>query len=348
MDTHGRVVINDGVETKSFFAIPVDSLPLDTILDFALFKVVAPEDMPAFQSCGKLYWRPGEVPAPFLYQREHLPFTDQAREELRAIGVTTLLVDDADAYAYNDHLYRNLLSILGHPSALSPTGAFVLYHAACGLMHALFVGAPVAEPIRQCEAFVHHAVEFIIGTPRPLPMFAAMMPTAYESSSHSVNVFAFSLCLAQHLRLPPDLLKRLGLGALLHDIGLSRVSSEALAWRGRLNGPVLREVQSHAMHGVDILREWGVSDDVVLDIVHHHHERLDGSGYPDQLGAAQMDISTRIVAVTDRFDTVTTSRPGRQAATSFNAFRHMRYEMATQLSQEIVTAFIHVAGTSPR
>jgi HD-GYP domain-containing protein (c-di-GMP phosphodiesterase class II) len=127
---------------------------------------------------------------------------------------------------------------------------------------------------------------------------------------HSLNCAILSLAMGDSLRLPPHRLIELGIGALLHDIGMLKLP-EALYLNPRQLGP--REwqmIKAHPMLSYRILKGFSVSDTIALT-AYEHHERLDGTGYPRALAGEKITLYSRILAVADSYESMTTKRPFR-------------------------------------
>jgi len=134
------------------------------------------------------------------------------------------------------------------------------------------------------------------------------------TAGHQYRVAKLSEKIAQKFNFTPKKRQLIYLGALIHDIGKIQVPQEILSFPGELT-PLQREfVQVHPKAGGAIIKSIGF-DHIVTDIVIHHHERLDGSGYPHGLSANDIPLTTRIVAVADVFEAMTSHRPYRPEKT---------------------------------
>jgi diguanylate cyclase (GGDEF)-like protein len=130
---------------------------------------------------------------------------------------------------------------------------------------------------------------------------------------HSEQVAELSGTLAQVLALPPDIVLRCRLGGWLHDIGKVAIPDRILAKRGPLDEAEWLVMRAHAEIGEQIIRRIGAVSSAA-GAVRHHHERLDGSGYPDGLAGDAIPIEARVVAVSDAYSAITSDRvyaPGR-------------------------------------
>jgi len=137
-----------------------------------------------------------------------------------------------------------------------------------------------------------------------------------DTVNHCLRVAQLSTRIGRVLRLNPDPLEDLKVGSLCHDVGKGAIPPAILNKPGRLLPAERDAVEEHAVAGVRILSAVVPSPTPpVFDIVRHHHERLDGSGYPDQLCGEQISLPVRIVALADVYDALVSQRPYRRALT---------------------------------
>ena len=141
-------------------------------------------------------------------------------------------------------------------------------------------------------------------------VLAALEQKRPEVAAHSRRVAAYSVRLATQFGLADEVIETIRLGALLHDVGKLLTPSRILEKPGRPNAREWQELRIHPELGCEICHRSGFDDDV-LAIVLHHHERCDGSGYPDRLASPAIPYTVRIVSVMDTFDALTSSRDYR-------------------------------------
>jgi len=128
------------------------------------------------------------------------------------------------------------------------------------------------------------------------------------TAEHSARVRRYALWLADEFGLPGARRRQLSLAALLHDVGKICLPASLLNKPGRLSADEYQRVQLHAVTGEWILRSF-LPQGEALDAVRWHHERPDGSGYPDGLVGRAIPLAARLLAVSDAFDAMTSSRP---------------------------------------
>lgn len=134
-----------------------------------------------------------------------------------------------------------------------------------------------------------------------------------STAAHSWRVVLYARALAERVGVEPDAVERLTRAAALHDLGKIDVPEDILRKPGPLTAPERAIMQTHALAGYQRLRDMQVTCRVALDLVRHHHERWDGSGYPDRLAGEAIAIPARVFGVIDTFDAMTSVRPYRAA-----------------------------------
>lgn len=125
---------------------------------------------------------------------------------------------------------------------------------------------------------------------------------------HSVAVCALMVCIARHKGMPSDQVRDLGMAGLLHDIGKIRVADEILKKPGKLTDEEYKSAQCHAQFGFDLLKEVPDIPETALDVCLHHHEKIDGTGYPFGLAGDAISYAARLGAVCDVYDALTSNR----------------------------------------
>ncbi|EMR07153.1 Cyclic di-GMP phosphodiesterase response regulator RpfG [Bhargavaea cecembensis DSE10] len=161
--------------------------------------------------------------------------------------------------------------------------------------------------------------------------------------NHSMNVAKYALLIAEQMELSKEECDIIRQGALLHDIGKIGVPEQILLKKGRLTDEEYEIIQSHPTIGYDMIKHVGeFSQNGVLDIVLHHHERFDGKGYPKRLKGHEIPLFARIVAVADTYDAMTSKRVYRDALDQNTALNEIRKGKGTQFDPEIADVFDEV------
>ncbi len=130
---------------------------------------------------------------------------------------------------------------------------------------------------------------------------------------------------------------------MLHDLGKIAVPDRVLLKRGTLSRREFDLIKLHPAAGAEILRPLG-SFSAPEPVVLHHHERFDGTGYPNGLRAGSIPLAARIVAVADAFDAMTTDRPYRAGLPVAEALQRLRDGRASQWDPDAIDAFLSIFG----
>lgn len=157
---------------------------------------------------------------------------------------------------------------------------------------------------------------------------------------HTVNVAVLSVLLGMDQGLPEEDLENLAIGALFHDIGYNSVSKSILNKPGPLTKKEMEEVRKHANEGYQHLKDDVDINSHIRMIVLQHHEWMDGSGYPHGLTSTNIHPLSKIVAIADVYDALTSDRPHRQALPPNEAIEFLLGHANQQLDQELVKNFI--------
>ena len=164
---------------------------------------------------------------------------------------------------------------------------------------------------------------------------------------HSVAVAALMMALGRRLGYASTELKELGLAGLLHDIGKVGVPDAVLNKPGRLNPLELTSVRQHPQIGWDILRREAAAGPVALDVCLHHHEKTDGSGYPEKLAGDTISRAARMGAICDVYDAITSDRPYKRGWEPAEAIRRMAEWQDGHFDREIFHTFVKLIGIYP-
>ncbi len=176
--------------------------------------------------------------------------------------------------------------------------------------------------------------------------FAVALVTALEASDaytagHSRAVATYSRDIASRMGLTPDETDRAFLCGLVHDIGKVGLPPSLLGKDGPLTLEERRRMQEHSAIGERILREVAAYDDIAT-IVRHHHERIDGHGYPDGITGSDIPVVSRIIAVADAYNAMTSDRPYRAAMVYPAARDRLLQAMGSQFYTDAVVGFLSV------
>lgn len=174
-------------------------------------------------------------------------------------------------------------------------------------------------------------------------LVAALDAREHETSDHSIRVVRYSEMIARRMSLPEGELTVIRRGALLHDIGKIGVPDSILLKPGPLDGDEWIEMRRHPEIGFSILKNVDFLK-APSRIVMCHHERFDGSGYPNHLTGDQIPLGARIFAIADTLDAITSDRPYRKARTFEAARAEIERCRGCQFDPEVVKIFLSISS----
>jgi putative nucleotidyltransferase with HDIG domain len=166
------------------------------------------------------------------------------------------------------------------------------------------------------------------------------------TAGHSARVQRAALALGHELELPPEDLDALRLGGLFHDIGKIAIPDAILLKPGRLTEAEFERMKEHSAEGARIVGKLG-SLRPIVPIIRHHHERWDGSGYPDGLAGDEIPLLAAIVGLADAWDAMTTERPYAAAMAVEEAVEEIRHGSGSQFAPAVADAMLRVFERDP-
>lgn len=165
------------------------------------------------------------------------------------------------------------------------------------------------------------------------------------TSGHSQRVSKIALLICRRLGLKQDYTEKVALAGLVHDIGKIGIKESILMKEEQLTEEEYSHIMAHSVIGEHILRP-AIDDEEILKIVRHHHERYNGTGYPDGLTKQNIPMGARILAVADIYDAMTSDRPYRKAMKPNVAITELKKQARHMFDPVVVDAFFHIASGS--
>ena len=291
-------------QTPAFLPVQVDSLRIDKILYFDLYIHTGRELV--------------------LYRAKSLPFTHQTHQKLLDNHVSTIYITYDSREAYQQYVEEHLPEILADPMVEEVKKASILYDTSKALVKEILSNPTYSENIRRSQDLVETTINYILKGRDAFLNLMKITSFDYYTYTHSVNVCTFAISLARQMGMGErDILVTLGTGALLHDVGKSRVPERILNKRTSLNRSEFEIMKKHPNWGGEILRETDLVPEESYYPVLQHHERFDGSGYPNGVEERDLHPFSKIVAVADVFDALTTERVYQPAIETYPALKMM-------------------------
>ena len=254
-----------------------------------------------------------------------------------------VLISKSDIPLYNEYLNAVLRSTRVSGKNLERFKALLVKENSKIIMKDLFDDPRSGENIKEARNAVSAMIDSITGNKDTIHDLLSLRGFDYYTYTHSVNVGVLSIGLGVAINLSKDDAEKLGVGALLHDIGKSSIPSEILNKQGRLDNREFLIIQSHVFEGERLLKENTEIHCESIPAVVQHHEKINGRGYPLHLAEKEIALFGKITAIADCYDALTTTRPYRQALTPFQALVTISKETGNY-DAELLKIFIKMLG----
>jgi putative nucleotidyltransferase with HDIG domain len=164
---------------------------------------------------------------------------------------------------------------------------------------------------------------------------------------HCVAVCGLMIALARQLRLPEEQVREAGMAGLFHDLGKMGISDSILNKPGKLTREEFSVMQKHSEMGAALLSKSGQVSDLVIDVCLHHHEKVDGSGYPHRLKDEEISLFAKMGAVCDVYDAISSDRPYKKGWLPAESIHKMAEWSRGHFDQRIFQAFVKTLGIYP-
>jgi len=278
-----------------------------------------------------------------LYKGKEMSVTLNDVNRLMSNNVLCVFVDSEDEDIVMDYLEGNLTYFLKSEDIPLEKKSKLFYDCATHRVKDILSNPESSGNLKKSKAIVENAVDYILSEQKALHSMMQLMSYDYHTYTHSVNVCTFSVALARFTgEKNKTVLRNIGLGALLHDVGKSRIPEDILNKRGPLNEEEMALIKKHPIYGLEIVENIMSHSGVIALIVVQHHEKCDGSGYPYGKEEGRIHTYSRMACVVDVFDALTTKRPYKDALSTFPAFSLMKDEMYSQLDLFFFNKFVQL------
>ncbi len=200
---------------------------------------------------------------------------------------------------------------------------------------------------QQCMPIVEQVANSVARNPSALISLARLKTKDNYTYMHSVAVCALMVALAKQLGLNDEQTREAGLAGLLHDVGKMAMPMEVLNKPGKLTDAEFELIRAHPLRGYQMLKGGTAVPPGALDVCLHHHEKMDGSGYPQQLKGEQISLLARMGAVCDVYDAITSTRPYKEAWDPAGSIQRMAQWSGGHFDPAVFKAFVKSVGIYP-
>jgi HD-GYP domain-containing protein (c-di-GMP phosphodiesterase class II) len=226
--------------------------------------------------------------------------------------------------------------------------AAALYRRSVPKIASLFSEARLGRAVdpAECEALVEEITDSVMRNPGALVSVARLKRADEYTYMHSVAVCALMVSLGRELGLQDQQLRHAGLAGMLHDLGKAVMPLDVLNKPGKLTDDEFAVMRTHPERGHELLAEGGGAGPVALDVCLHHHEKVDGTGYPHRLPGDHISLFAKMGAVCDVYDAVTSNRPYKNGWDPGEALRRMA-QWKGHFDPRVFQAFVKTMGIYP-
>ena len=253
-----------------------------------------------------------------------------------------LYIRHSDLVAYENFISKAIQSVADNPHIPITKKAAVIYHEASNVVDELFDDPEALENVPKSKKVVNTFIDTIFSDTRAVESLMKIASYDYYTQTHSINVCVYALSLGSYLKLGDKMLEKLGMAALLHDLGKSRIANAIVNKKGLLTTTEFEQMKLHPVYGHEIALKMGIDNKQMLDGIRHHHEKLDGSGYPDGIRGREISLFARIIGVCDVFDALSTKRSYKERMGSYASLHLMKETMQHHLDMIFIDAFIRM------
>lgn len=295
--------MNSDVENKlEFYFTPIDieKIHPNSIINFDLYL-----------KTGKKY---------VLYKNRRLKISTEDIKRLKDNQVESIFIHNNDKKNFRMYMETNIEDLLKAEDVPIGKKAEVLHESAINVVEDIFKNPRSGPTIKRSREIIGHTVDFILAAPEAFSNLLKIRKHDYYTYTHSVNVCTFLVSLSQAIGIDDKaVLKSVGEGGLLHDLGKSQIPSGIINKAGKLTKTEWEVMQQHPHFGMVIAKETREIDNISVDIIHQHHERPGGNGYPLKLEGSKLSIFAKMASIVDVYDAVTTNRSYSKARSPMEA-----------------------------
>ncbi|KQV58986.1 MULTISPECIES: HD-GYP domain-containing protein [unclassified Duganella] len=301
---------------------------------------------------------------PFVRNRFEISSQEQIQKIIQA-GIHDVVIDASKGLDVEDApslaeaqaaTEREVEEIAKEPSRIIRTSlgeelqrAAQIRHQAAGVVRNVMADARLGKAIEigSVQPVVQNITESILRNPGALLGLLRIKSKDDYTFLHSVSVCALLVAFANAREMDDHIVREAGLGGLLHDTGKALVPDAILNKPGPLTDEEFAIIKKHPMDGFNILKESPDVPALALDITRHHHERLDGTGYPDKLAGNEISEIAQMAAIVDVYDAITADRVYHKGLPAAAALRKIYEWSKHHFNPKLVQEFMRCVGIYP-
>lgn len=300
-----------------------------------LLETLIPESLPGvslFVKVGTKYT---------LYKGSDLPFTERDKERLLSSNVERLYVYYSDLSNYNTYIETNLPELLNNEYIPINKRHEILCQASVSYVQEIFESPAknIKQNINSCINLIQYIISDHFSPHKLMITLGKLVQHNKYTYVHCIQVATYMTAFYKYMNVTDEILLDVGLGGIFHDFGKCYVPQRILDKPDKLTHDEFEEIKGHTDQGHYALDQMVILNEIPLDIVRHHHEKLNGDGYPDGLSDSDISKPARIASIVDVFSALTTSRPYRASLEKEIAFEIMRNQMKGSFDSYYLSMF---------
>lgn len=260
-----------------------------------------------------------------LYKPAGRQITTTDLQRLARNQVEHLYINAASVREVCDFLEDNITNLLNDDDISGPLKGQLLSQVAMNYVIDIFEMPDKLSNQNRCRNLVRQLMQYIASNENPLEALQSVVSHDFYTFAHSVHVASLSLLVhAELFGLTPDELEDVGVGGILHDVGMIFVPNGILEKADILTNFEYNLIKKHAERGYECLRDLGGFSEITLAAVRYHHERNNGEGYPFQLAGDEIPRTAQVTAICDVFSALTSNRAYKKAMAKDEAINLMQ------------------------
>jgi HD-GYP domain-containing protein (c-di-GMP phosphodiesterase class II) len=312
-------------QSRKFIRISTDHLLAgDRIIDF------------------NIYTKPPDTNTPLLLIAADTK-TAAIRNALTRKNHGPLYITRESAKKFDNFMESSLDSIIRNKAVPLGRKSSIVHTCAKNIIRDVFEGPLSGQNIARAKNITGSIIDLTLADNQSIRHLLRLGSHDYYTFSHCVNVAVFGIGLWLMIHQNEDTeLHDFTLGCILHDVGKSRIRHSILNKPEKLTLDEFEIVKEHPDQGCRLMT--GHASEITLDVILHHHEKIDGTGYPHGLKQDQISDNAKIATIADVYDALTTNRPYSGAILPLNALTMMKEEMVGKFEQKRFMEFVLFLG----
>lgn len=324
-----------------YLPVPLERLPLGALTGIGAYVRLRPDSPPGgTQPPAEEYFR--------LYCAPDVRFAEVHRRRLMDHGTKFLYIRMADQARFRQQVEEHIAEVATDTALAVSERSAIIYETSVELINELLSEPDLLNKSPRLERISRAITMLVVNNPNVFPHLFAASHHDFYTATHMVNVATWMVPLAFEMGIQePERLNLLCLAGMLHDMGKVVIPESVLNKPGKLSAEEWALIKRHPVAGCEYLERFGNIPPIVHTITRQHHERLDGSGYPDGLKGDQIDILSRVCAVVDSFDAMTAFRPFKQKTLSVEqAIRILQKEAPDKYDANVVNTWVRLVTST--